>query len=119
MFYPNATSITKWITTKERTFNVSTNTYHLSFEENYFDLTMNAYHLYYHFYFHEPINREVVALGDEAYFSVTPENVKGLQKQEYVSLLTMQKQGIQWMYIFIALAAGAVLMFFILKLAAG
>lgn len=87
MLFPNGTSRTFVIATRKRTFKMGSLHYVLRQEEAYMDLSLKKYHFYYHAHHAVPINREVTAVGDERYFTATPENMEGLLQQKYVEVL--------------------------------
>lgn len=119
MMFPNGTLITKCIKTKDRTFNFHKKDYHLYYEEAWYDLSLNAYRLFYHANYVEPINREVMQKGDEAYFNVTPENVKKIIGFKYVDVIAGTSTKFEWMYLLIAFGAGIVAMYLFAKFAGG
>jgi hypothetical protein len=87
MLFGNGTSKTFVLTTTKKTFKMKGKTYFLYFEETWFNISMNMYELFYNEKFSVPINREIIQQGNEAYFNVTPENLKQIIDFEYVKVL--------------------------------
>ncbi len=87
MFFLNGISKTFVIKSKTNTFKIKGKLYYLYSEESFYDLSMAQYHLYYYENVSVPVNREYVKEGEEAFFSVTPENLADLIKFEYVKVL--------------------------------
>ena len=87
MFFKNGTSKTFSLATSENVFTFKNKTYMLYYEESWFDLSMNWFHLYYFENMAVPINREIQAIGEEAFFNVKPDNLKNLIRFEYVKVL--------------------------------
>ena len=87
MFFANGTKKSFIIKTTESTFMYRKKAYYLYYEESWFDISLNQYHLFYHENYAVPINREVMQTGNEAFFNVTPENLKDLIAFEYVKVL--------------------------------
>jgi len=87
MLFNNGTKRTFVVKTSKQTFDFRKKTYFLYHEESFFDLSLNQYHLFFHESNSVPINREIALDGDEAYFNVTPENLKQLIAMEYVKVL--------------------------------
>lgn len=88
MLFSNGTLKTWVISTKTTEFTIKGKNYQLYYEECYFDISLNQYHLFYHQDFTVPINREIVKEGNEAFWSVTPENMKGFVAMKYITALT-------------------------------
>lgn len=87
MRFKNGTRKTFVITSKDKTFKFQKKLYYLYYEEAFYDISMNQYHLDYFSDIAVPINREVIQQGEEAFFSVTPDNLEPLIKYEYVKVL--------------------------------
>jgi len=83
----NGTRKTFAIKTDNQTFTIKKKLYFVYYEEAWYDLTMNQYHLDYLENCAVPLNREVVKQGEEAFFSVNPDNLQHLIKFEYVKAL--------------------------------
>ena len=88
MIFSNGTSRRFIISTNEETFSYKKRHYNLRYEDSYFSLTDNQFILFYHEDFVNPIDRELVRLGNEAYFTTTPENIKPIIDMEYVKALS-------------------------------
>jgi len=88
MLFSNGTSKEFIITTTAETFTYKKRTYYLYVENSWFNLTQNQYQLFYFDDYPVPIDRHIVQTGNESYFSVRPENLKGLLKMEYVKVLS-------------------------------
>lgn len=87
MKFSNGTAKNFIIKTSSQTFKMKDKTYFLDYEEAWYNISLNQYSLDYHENFAVPINREVIQQGDEAFYCVTPENLKPLIKAEYVKAL--------------------------------
>ena len=88
MIFSNGTTRVFVIATNEETFKYKKRTYNLRYEDVLFNLTDNQFELTYHEDFVNPIDRKIVKLGDKAYFSTTPENIKSIIDMEYVKALS-------------------------------
>jgi len=104
MMFSNGTSKLFVIKTDGNTFSMKKKTYYLYYEESWFNLSLNQYELFYHENFSVPINREVIADGDEHYFAVTPENLKTIIKFEYIKALTGMSSIEKWIKITLILS---------------
>lgn len=87
MLFANGTSKTFILVVTGATFSMKKKEYYLYYEESWYDLTLDLYHLYYMENYPVPINREIEQRGDEAYFNVTPENLKNLIEFKYAEFL--------------------------------
>jgi len=95
MFYNNGTEKTFTIVTEKNTFLHRAKLYVIIYEEVWKDLNMDNYHFYYNEGCPVPINRELSWIRDsdaeigkeEAFFSVSPHNLKSIIKMEYVQAL--------------------------------
>ncbi len=87
MMFNNGTSKTFVIVAKNQTFQYRKKMYHINNEESFFNLTQKQYQFFYQEGSAEPINREIQKKGNEKWFSVTPENLKPLLRQEYVKTM--------------------------------
>jgi len=90
--FSNGTSKTFVISTREETFTYKNRMYYLDHTCSWFDLSHNQYRLFYFDDFSVPLNRIIDKKGDSAFFSVTPENLKPLIKQEYVKALAQSHE---------------------------
>ena len=87
MLFSNGTLKTFVIKTTKPYFKMKDKTYAIIYEECYFDISLNQFHLYYSEGHPIPINREIQQVGSENFFTVTPENLEPLIKQQYVKAL--------------------------------
>lgn len=92
MLFSNGTSKEFVIVGKTETFDYRKRTYYLQYENSWFNITQNQYELTYFDDFPVPVNRKIIKEGDEAFFSVTPENLKPLIKMEYVKALASSEE---------------------------
>lgn len=87
MFFKNGNSKTFVLVVHGYTFTMKKKTYYLYHEESWYDLSLDMYHLYFMEDHAVPINRETKKIGDENYFTVTPENLKELIEFKYADYL--------------------------------
>ena len=92
MFFSNGTSKEFVISTTKETFDYLGRTYYLRYEDAYFNLTQNLYELNYFDDYPVPLDREVVKIGDEKFWTVTSENLKDIIKMEYVKALASSQE---------------------------
>jgi len=101
MMHKNGTSKTFVIKPKDNTFDYSKKMYAILPDECWFDLSLNEYHFFYNEGCPTPINREIhfetektynhdgeIIKESDAYFSVSPHNLKEIIKMEYVKALS-------------------------------
>ena len=86
-FFSNGTCKEFVIVGKAETFMYRKRCYYLRYEDCWFNLTQNQFELDFHDDCAVPIKREIHKEGDEAFFSVSPDNLKPLIKMEYVKAL--------------------------------
>jgi len=117
MLYSNGTSKTFVIKTNKNTFSIDEKIYYLFYEECYFDLSMNQFRLIYHESCPVPINREIMKIGDDTYFSVTPDNLKPLVEMRYLEVLTtpINNNKINWKMLLIIGGIVALIIFLFSK----
>lgn len=92
MHYSNGTTRSFVVRAKGETFQHKKRVYYLRFEDGWYDLTFGQYHLHYWDDCSVPISREFQRKGDEAFFTVTPENLKPLLKMEYIKVLAQSHE---------------------------
>lgn len=88
--FSNGTSKEFVISTTEETFRYKKRTYHLRYENSFFNLTQNQFELTYFDDFVEPLDRKIIRKGNEAFWGVTPENLKPLIEMNYLKVLASQ-----------------------------
>jgi len=92
MMFSNGTSKQWVVATTEETFTYRKRTYNLFYENSWFDLSFNMYRLYFFDDHSVPLEREIIKKGDQAWWSVKPENLKDLVKMEYVKTLAQSHE---------------------------
>lgn len=97
MMYNNGTCKTFVMKGEGNYFTHSKKTYYIDYEESWFNLTQNQYFLLYNENYAVPINREVQPNGDEAFFNVTPSNLKEVVKMEYIKVLAQSQELSKWL----------------------
>lgn len=117
MFYSNGTSRTFVLKSKQKTFMHRKKMYVLLEEDVWFDLSLNQFHFFYHETCSTPINREIAFVPDvdapagkqEAFFSVTPSNLKDIIKMEYVKALASAMEISKYLKLIALLAVLAIM----------
>lgn len=92
MHFSNGTSKSFIACSNSETFIYKKKIYYLRYENAWFDLSHNMYKLNFFDDFPVPIDRKVIKIGDEKYFTVTPDNLKPLLKMEYVKTLAQSQE---------------------------
>ena len=95
MRFSNGTRATWIIKTDDEVFEYKKRMYYLRYEDAFLDMSHDLYHIDYFDDHPTPISREVIKKIDnnapkgkeQAYFTVTPSNLKPLIKMEYVKAL--------------------------------
>lgn len=95
MFFSNGTCKTWVIRTKKETFTYKGRIYYLRYNNAWFNITRNQFKLFFNEDCSVPIDREIQLLSDpnnpkdrNIYWSVTPHNLRGLLKMEYIKKIT-------------------------------
>ncbi len=109
MLYNNGTSKTFVITTLKDVFEHKKGMYYIHYDESVYDLTQKQYHLYYQQNFPTPIRREIKEEGNSKWFTVKPENLKPLLRQEYVKTLAEANEISKYLKLSLLIAAIGVL----------
>jgi len=88
MLFSNGTCKQFIICTKDELFKYKNRWYHLRYENSWFDLSFKYYRLFFFDDYVEPLDKEIIRQGETSWWSVTPSNIKGYAKQQYVKNLT-------------------------------
>jgi len=98
MFFSNGTCKEFVVATPNETFTYNKRTYYLRKEDISFNLTQNQFELNYFDDFPVPISiKEIVRKGNDAFWSVSPDNLKPLIKMNYVKALASTDDLNKWM----------------------
>lgn len=103
MLFSNGTCRQFVISTTQELFKYRKRWYHLRYENSWFDLSFKYYRLFFFDDYVEPLDTEIIRKGNDSWWSVTPDNVKGFTRQQHIKNIT-ESEITRWLKIITVIA---------------